>query len=178
MSTATAAFATEEERWCRYLAHGAQLAGQVIPGMTINPILSSCKIGLIIGTIANAHAAVAYPNPFAATGALNPTWEPTATALGQYEGYTWLSVNRYTTVWTVEQSGGHWQFKNTNALTFPTAGGGSTGCTITGASFCIPDKADTNLRYPILLASLDTPYVLAAGATPAFQAGELVFIMR
>lgn len=177
-ATLLAAFAEEEARWAKYTAWGGHAPGQVLPGMNINPIFPSCWVGLTIGTVANLHTAAQYPNPYATTGALNATWEPTNGASGQYAGYLPLKVNRYNTVWNVTQSGGHWQISNKNALTFATAGAGSTGCTITGATFCIVDKADDNLRYLWLCAQLDTPLAVVATTTPAWNADELVFIWR
>lgn len=100
--------------------------------------------------------------------------EPTA---AEYQGYARLGVNRTAAEWTCATAAGvSTATKATNDAVFATAGGASTGCTITHVGVAMAESAYNGAGGDFLLYcwALDNPISVSAGIAPRINVGDLV----
>jgi hypothetical protein len=180
MSTTHARFDGWEESWAKYLAHDS-LAAPGLPGMTVSAIASTinARAAWVRLVLADPRAARIYPNAWAASAALDATYEPTVT---KWDTYAPVGRVRTATNWNVTQVGGDWQIRNALDMVFPAPGAGTTvGCSIVGAIFCLRswDPA-SDFHWPLLYCQLDTPVAIpiGGGPSPLFQADTFKFNVR
>lgn len=100
--------------------------------------------------------------------------EPTA---AEYQSYARLGVNRTVAEWVCATLASvSTATKATNDAVFATAGGASTGCTITHVGVALEESVYNGAAgdYLIYCWALDNPISVSAGIAPRINVGDLV----